>query len=304
MKSFYGQMNQGREPDRAGRWTSHRQEIQHLIKSSLGELGPRDELIILGAGNCDDFDLNDLANRFHAVILADIDYSSMQNAVKQLEPQLQQRIKCLDSLDFTGLDQIDFYDRFQGLLDHQAPAIQLVAFLQEIAIAVVQKPILAQFTKRYAAVISSAVHTQLFYLHALTVFAIYAKSYIKNDVKQIVDAIADLRDFLLHQYNKLIFSLVRPNGVVIMWTDIVLLDEQTEFFRETIYALSNEMERAQFMLRLMGSYGIDSAVLALQDMHDKMAVDGKLLRSWIWPFSAEKQFITVGISGQARAQQD
>jgi hypothetical protein len=299
MKAFYGQMNQGREPDRTGRWMTHRQEIQHLIKSSVGDPRPKDELIILGAGNCDDFDLNDLASRFHAVILADIDYSSMQNAVKQLDSQLQQQVKCLDSLDFTGLDQIDFYDRFQGLLDQQASAEQLISFLQESAIEVAQKPILVKLTKRYAAVISSAVHTQLFYLHALTVFAIYAKSYKKNDVKQIVDAIAELRDFLLRQYNRLIFSLVRPNGVVIMWTDIVLLDEQTEFFKETIYGLSNELERAQFMLRLMGNYGIDSAVLALQDMHDKMAVDGKLLRSWIWPFSAEKQFITVGISGRA-----
>jgi hypothetical protein len=300
MQSFYEQLNQGREPDRLDRWMTHRQEIKHLIQSSLGELRPKDELIILGAGNCDDFDLNDLAERFHAVILADIDYDSMQNAVKQLGSQLQQRIKCLDSFDFTGLDQIEFYDRFQSLLDHQAPAAELVAFFHEAAIEVAAKPVLAQLKNRYAAVISSSVHTQLFYLHALTVFAIYAERYAKNAVRQIVDAIAVLRDFLLRQYNDLLFSLVRSNGVVIMWTDIVLLDEQTQFIQETMYALSNEEERAQFMLRLMGSYGIDSAVLALQDMHDKMAVDGKLLRSWIWAFNAEKQFITVGISGRAK----
>ncbi|MEX2462082.1 MAG: hypothetical protein WD469_12455 [Paenibacillaceae bacterium] len=26
----------------------------------------------------------------------------------------------------------------------------------------------------------------------------------------------------------------------------------------------------------------------------------KLLRSWVWPFSTEKQFITAGISGRAK----
>jgi hypothetical protein len=301
MKSFYGQMNQGREPDRAGRWMSHRQEIKHLIECSLTSFQPKDEVIILGAGNCDDFDLYDLAERFHSIILADIDNDSMQTAISELDPKLQLSIKCLDSIDFTGLDQVNFYDRFQSLLDNQVPAVRLITFFQEIMIEVAQKPILAHLKKRYAAVISSAVHTQLFYLHALSVFAIYAKLYVKNDVKQIVESIAELRDFLLRQYNELIFSLASPIGVVIMWTDIVLLDTQTEFIQEMIYSLSNEAERAQFMLRIMGSYGIESAVLALQDMNDKMAVEGKLLRSWVWPFNAEKQFITVGISGRAKA---
>jgi hypothetical protein len=264
-------------------------------------LGPKDEVIILGAGNCDDFDLYDLAKRFHSITLADIDNDSMQAAIKELDPQLQLSIKCLDSLDFTGLDQVDFYTRFQSLLDNQVPAVRLITFFQEISREVAKKPVLVHLNKRYAAVISSAVHTQLFYLHALSVFAVHAKLYVKNDLKQIVEGIAELRDFLLRQYNEMIFSLARSNGVVIMWTDIVLLDAQTEFIKEMIYSLSNEAERAQFMLRIMGSYGIESAVLALQDMHDKMAMEGKLLRSWVWPFNAEKQFITVGISGQAKA---
>jgi hypothetical protein len=301
MKSFYGQMNQGREPDRSGRWFKHRQEIKHLIQSSLSKLGPKDEVIILGAGNCDDFDLYDLAKRFHSIILADIDTDSMQAAVKALDPVLQLSIKCLDSLDFTGLDQVDFYARFQSLLDNQTPAVRLITFFKEISKEVGLKPVLAHLKKRYAAVISSAVHTQLFYLHALTVFAIYAKLYTKNDVQQIVDGIAELRDFLLRQYDEMIFSLARPNGVIIMWTDIVLLDAQTEFIRDMLYSLKTDADRVQFMMRIMGSYGIESAVFALQDMHDRMAVDGKLLRSWVWPFNTEKQYITVGISGRAKA---
>jgi hypothetical protein len=304
MKAFFGQMNQGREPDRIGKWMSHRQEIKYLIENSLGEFHAKDEAIILGAGNCDDLDLDYLAARFNRVTLADIDNDSMQVSVNGLDPQLQLRIKCLDSLDFTGLDQIDFYARFQNLLDQQASAAQLAAFLQEASAEVVKKPVLAQYKKRYTAVISSAVHTQLFYLHALSMFAIYAKLYVKNDVKRIVEGIAALRDIILRQYNEMLFALARSDGAVVMWTDIILLDTQTEFIKESIYALSNEEKRAQFMLRLMGSYGIDSAVLALQDMHDKMAVEGKLLRSWVWPFSAEKQFITVGISGRAKVKQD
>jgi hypothetical protein len=301
MKSFYGQLNQGRELDRAGRWMSHRQEIKRLIESSLGQLGPKDELIILGAGNCDDFDLYNLAERFHSIILADIDNDSMQTAIRELDPQLQLSIKCLDSVDFTGLDKVNFYARFQSLLDNQAPAVRLITFFQEISKEVAKKPVLTHLYKRFAAVISSAVHTQLFYLHALSVFAVSSKFYVKDDVKQIVEGIAELRDILLRQYNEMLFSLVRSNGVIIMWTDIVLLDAQTEFIKEMIYFLSNEVERAHFMLRIMVSYGIESAVLALQDMHDKMAVEGKLLRSWVWPFNAEKQFITVGISGRAKA---
>lgn len=301
MKQFYRQMNQGREPDRSDRWMSHRQEIQYLINSSLPASQPKDELIILGAGNCDDIDLDELAGRFHSIILADIDNESMQEAMVALDPKLQPRIKCLDSLDFTGLDKINFYNRFQSLLDQQAPAAKLISFFHESTLELANKPVLAHLKKRYAAVLSSAVHTQLFYPHALSVFAIYAKLYVKNDITQIVEGIAAMRDCLLLQYNEWLFSLARTNGVVIMWTDIVQLDDQTAFIKEMIYSLSNETERVQYVARIMGSYGIESAVLALQDMNERMAVDGRLLRSWVWSFNSEKQFITLGMSGRARA---
>jgi hypothetical protein len=300
MKSFYGQMNQGREADRIGKWMSHRQEIKFLIEQSLGNLNGKDEIIILGAGNCDDLDLPYLADKFHTVALADIDNDSMQTAVSGIDPSLHPKIKLLDSLDFTGLDQIDFYSRFQNLLEHQTPALQLVAFLEEASIEVTKKPVLAHLKRRYTAVVSSAVHTQLFYLHALSLFAILANLYEKNDVKLIVEAIAALTDFLIRQYNDMLFSLAKSNGVVIIWTDIILLDAQTDFIKEKLYSLLNEKDRAEFMLRLMGSYGIESAVLALQDLNDKMAQEGKLLRSWLWPFNAEKQFMAVGIAGRAR----
>jgi hypothetical protein len=301
MKSFYGQMNQGREADRIGKWMSHRQEIKFLIEQSMGEINAKDEIIILGAGNCDDLDLPYLADKFHTITLADIDNDSMQAAVSGLDPSLQPQIKLLDSLDFTGLDQLIFYSRFQSLLENQAPASQLIAFLEEISLEAGKKPVLAHLKKRYAAVISSAVHTQLFYVHALSDFAVYANLYEKQEIQLIVDAIAGLRDFLIRQYNGMLFSLAKLNGAVIVWTDIILLDAQTNFINETLYALPDEKERAEYMLRLMGSYGIESAVLALQDLNDKMAVEKKLLRSWLWPFNAEKQFMTVGIAGRAKA---
>jgi hypothetical protein len=300
MKAFYGQMNQEREPDRTGKWMNHRQEISHLINQSIGQLPLKDEVIILGAGNCDDLDLPYLVSRFHSVSLADIDGEAMRTALSGLDPSLHTKINLIDSVDFTGLDQIGFYARFQSLLDNHSSAAQIVSLLKEAANEVNKKPVFAQLRMRFDVVISSAVHTQLFYLHALSLFAVFAKLYVKADVKLIVDGIADLRDFLLAQYNAMLCSLVRSDGVIIMYTDIILLDQQTNFFAETMYSLVNEAERAQYMLRLMGSYGIESAVFSLQDLNEKLASQHKLLRSWIWPFNLEKQFITVGIAGRLK----
>jgi hypothetical protein len=300
MKSFYGQMNQGREPDRTGKWMNHRQEIRDLIDQSIGQLPSIGEVIVLGAGNCDDLDLPYLVSRFQSVSLADIDGDAMRTALSGLDPSLHTKIKLIDSLDFTGLDQIGFYERFQSLLDNHSSAAQIISLLKEAANEVHKAPVFAQLHKRFNVVISSAVHTQLFYLHALSLFAVFAKLYVKADVKLIVDGIADLRDFLLAQFNAMLCAMVRSNGVIIVYTDIILLDQQTNFVTETMYSLINEAERAQYMLRLIGSYGIESAVFALQDLNERLAADHKLLRSWIWPFNAEKQFITVGIAGHLK----
>ncbi|MDB5052338.1 MAG: hypothetical protein JWM44_388 [Bacilli bacterium] len=300
MKSFYGQMNQVRELDRLGNWSYHRQDIKRLIEQSLGKHLPGDEAIIFGAGNCDDLDLPYLANRFKSVTLADIDGEAVHKALESLDFSLQSHFKVLDSLDFTQLDQIAFYESFQSLLENQMPAERIIDFLQQAAQEVGKQPFLAQLHKKFAAVLSSAVHTQLFYLHALSQFAVYAKWYGKEDIQQIVNEIANIRDILLRNYNDHLLSLAKSNGSIIIWTDMILLDSQTNFIMKTMVSLATETERAYYMLRMMASYGIESAVLAVQDLNEKLAPEGKLLRSWIWPFNAEKQFVTVGISGRVK----
>jgi len=301
MKTFFGQLNQEREAGRCGKWMSHRQEINRMIEQAAAVSASGDEVIIMGAGNCDDLDLPYLASRFVSVTLADIDEDAMKTAVARLEPLLQKKMRIVDSFDFTQLDQIDFYARFQSLLDNQMPSVRMISFLREISSEIGGEMALNRLKGRYSVVISSAVHTQLFYLHTLSLFAVYAKLYAKTEIKQIVEGIAQLRDVLLRKYNDMLFSLAKSKGTLVVWTDMVLLDKQTDFIWETMYSLANEAERAKYMLRLMVNYGIEAAVFAIQDIDQRLSSEGKLLRSWLWPFNDEKQFITVGIAGQVKA---
>jgi len=300
MKSFFKQMNQVRENGRSSRWENHRDEISKLIEQASGVDCVGKEAIILGAGNCDDLDLPNLTKRFAAITLADIDEDAVKHAVEQLDPLLQKKMKIMNSFDFTLLDQVDFYDRFQSLLDNQVPAIRIVSFFKEITLEVKRKTALTQLKGRYAAVISSAVHTQLFYLHTLSLFAVYAKLYTQSEIKQMMDGVAELRNFLLQKYNELLISLAGRDGTIIVWTDMILLEQQNRFIWDTMYALANEAERIKYMMRLMINYGIEAAVFSIQDMDRRLWGNGKILRSWLWPFNDEKQFITVGIAGRAK----
>jgi hypothetical protein len=65
---------------------------------------PSDRLMILGAGNCNDVELSDLAKRFSQVYLVDIDPKAARSAVdRQVPEEGRSRIVVSPSTDVTGV---------------------------------------------------------------------------------------------------------------------------------------------------------------------------------------------------------
>lgn len=283
---------------RAQYWATHRQEIHSLLHSAYPTASSSEEAIILGAGSCDDLDLNALANQFAAITLVDIEGESARKIVQTLDTKSAAKYKIIDAIDLTKLDQIGFHAKFQSLLENVAPAEKICDFLQKSAVEVKFKPLLMLTKKTYSVVISSAVHTQLFYVHALSLFAIHAQLYLKQDVNRIVVALVGLRDQLIEAYNQLLLSLVKPNGVVIAWTEIIKLDQDTDFIANTIYTLPNEEERARYVFNLMGAYGMEAATMGLKDLHGKLVGNEVIFRSWLWSYDHEKNYLVVGMTGK------
>jgi hypothetical protein len=92
-----------------GHWeyfASHRVEIQKLVLPDVTALAPSPRLCVLGAGNCNDIDLNELAASFSEVHLVDIDRAAMEDAVRRQAVTQPARIRLHGGVDLTGIADV------------------------------------------------------------------------------------------------------------------------------------------------------------------------------------------------------
>jgi len=80
----------------------HRQRVMHLLKRVAREKAGR--LCVLGAGNCNDLQLDELLIAFELIVLVDIDQAAVKSAVAHSIPETQRdRIHVADSTDVSGV---------------------------------------------------------------------------------------------------------------------------------------------------------------------------------------------------------
>src|SRR4051812_17466926 len=79
------------------RYTSHRQQVTNLLREHAGA-----ELMILGAGNCNDVDLAELATDDRRIHLVDIDQTSVKNARQRLPAAVASSVVLHAPVDVSG----------------------------------------------------------------------------------------------------------------------------------------------------------------------------------------------------------
>jgi hypothetical protein len=296
MIEFYLQLNKEKDSSRWLKWLNHRTEISNLVSKTLTYVDNRENVIIFGAGNCDDLNLSYFTDQFRYVWLADVDLLSMNEALKNLESSLISHLQLVPT-DFTKLDQIDFYDRFKIMLTEKANVEQVILFLKHSGQQIAQIELLPHLKSSFQVVISSAVYTQLFYIQALSMFAEHIKNYNKEEIADIISALLELRTQIITEYNDLLISLLAPSGRIIVWTDVSKIDSNGAF-NETIYALPTESERLKYIMSEVKDNGREDALYGLEDMQKRFRTENRMFQHWIWPYSEKNHCITFGISGR------
>ncbi|NYE57992.1 hypothetical protein [Carboxydothermus ferrireducens] len=166
--------------------------------------------IILGAGNCNDIDLNELSKTFDQTFLLDIDVTAMELGLQRQKPIYPEKIKILE-FDLTGiLANIQLVIRDTSL-DTLLNALK----------AVNDNPKLPEgFEQSFDLVVSAGVITQIIY--PLKAADFMAGFYSIHDLLEF------LRDRLFRQHLKLISRLLKDDGRAIFTVDHPLHDYPPE----------------------------------------------------------------------------
>ena len=193
------QLQSSRNAETVNGWNcfaAHRQRVtQLLLDAAAGRAG---ELCVLGAGNCNDLDLNRLADSFTHIDLVDIDASAIAAGIGR-QAAAPSHVTVRAPIDVTGV---------ANHLSAWTPELPAPAEQVDACIADAERAALPLKAGGYTVAASICLLSQLIELIALTLGPGHAR---------FLDLITSIRREHLRQ----LINLAMPGGTAVLITDIV-----------------------------------------------------------------------------------
>ncbi|MGE7603013.1 hypothetical protein ACQKL5_10950 [Peribacillus sp. NPDC097675] len=290
MEAFQRKLNHNRDEYRRNMWAKHREQVTELFNTALSKQASVDKIGIIGAGNCDDLDLDHLATKCNLIYLFDIDKESMINGIKNFSESTQCKIQLVEC-DVSGLEKVNFEQILTSMLMNGERTENIVEFLKKTngQLSEIIHNEFAEYIGSFDIFATSAIYTQLFYNWALDTLENNNHHYEQMDLIRIKDGFLDVRDQIVLNLQELSFKCCTPKGFYITWSDILQMKPE---YIQTI----NQGINAIFSLASNVGYG--AALLAIQDYMGKVNRREFSLRHWVWDFHEDKQYLTIGLVGK------
>ncbi len=179
-------------------WAEYRKCLTDVIIDRTKEASPK-SIAIVGAGRCNDIDLERLTSYADQVYLLDVDADAMQEAVNSLDEQKRCKVEC-KTLSLTGITEEDMDTFCDGMLDYVRSAgrslttdsfrAELMCRLDEMLEQVADQDVdtLSRALPDADILVCCGVHSQLF-----TTLSFFIRSLIHSleDVLPGVEALAE-----------------------------------------------------------------------------------------------------------------
>jgi len=246
-------------------FASHR---ARLTAMALGE-SPHGRICILGAGNCADLDLEEVAKSYEEVHLVDIDGAALGRALSACPAELAQRIQVHPGVDLSGLEEnLDRWGRMQVTPE------ELMAYPAETA-----KRIRLLLGRTFDRVLSACLLSQL---HLLTRRVLSEQHPLFSAVTFCLN-LAHLRTLL---------ELTHPQGRALLATDVTsneivsLSDEDCKHPLEYLGVVLSQQDVFQAVdPRVLAAILADDPLLAgcaqISAPHD----------AWLWQNGPDRRFL-------------
>lgn len=289
MDDFQYNMNKSRGSSRWALWSNHRVAVKGLFEEIHSLKGKVNRIGIIGAGNCDDLDLEYISTICNEIYLFDVDLISMKQASHKYSKEISEKLR-LVPIDITTLDKTSFYEDFINLLSNKSKPEKIIDFLIKIGNELkVHGDKIKEFYNTCDIVASSAIYTQLIYNWGMCKLFEYRINYTEKDRVTIIEnGLIHLRNKLVVFYNEIIQHFCTSTGAMIAWADMF------EVYPEDYIRLK---ERGlQEISDLISVKGYPASIIGVKDLNSQLKPN-YLNRTWIWDFDESKSYLCMGLSG-------
>lgn len=263
-------------------WKPYRKRLTSFIFECIKNQ-KNQSLIILGAGNLDDIDLDLFSHLFDTITLTDVDMKALEHA-KHKYKKIAHKIE-LKEIEYTGLKDSDHWNNFinKMLLYNSKLEIKqyFLTLIREI------KNYKFTCTSRYDVVIITPIYTQLLLQQLLKDISILQSlNYPKHLLNYIQRQVLDIMPIVIQTFNKNIDLLLNKKAILCVISDIFETNISSDFYAEVKPLLNNPIKINDFHLNYIKTYGIGAGDFGLDVFKSSKSI--KKSQWFEWPFDKDK----------------
>lgn len=283
LREFNKQLNSS-DKNRFYFWESYRRLLTDFIIDNIkSNLDPVENVLIIGAGNCDDIDLFRLAKIVKNITLSDIDKSALNNVYKKFN--IDKKNIEVKEIDYTGLDQNYEWNNLIDIILKDFSQKTITELFKNITYVSVNNKL--SFNQEYDCVIVSPIYTQLLYPQiSANVNLLRKLNYPESSINLIINTFLNFIPQIINNFNKNISSLLKQKGLAIIISDIFETTKTSKSYQEIIKIIDDLPSIEKYHYDYQKKYGIGLGDYGLSNIEEYLNI---IKFKWFeWPFSIDK----------------
>jgi hypothetical protein len=259
---------------------AHRARVTALGAAAVPS-GGGGSLAVLGAGNCNDLDLDALTTQFSEVHLVDLDAEALERARARQLPAVAAKLVLHAPVDLSGA-----FARLGGYRHKPATPVELANLPQ----ASVEK-VVASLPRTFDVVMSTCFLSQLMQSAAVSL----GDDHPQLHILACALALAHLRS---------IVRLLRPGGTGHIVTDTVTTETYplVELWgQRTPLALLDHLEMTNNVFSGTGPSFLRRILATDKQVAPQLAGSTRLIEPWLWQFTEDRTYLVYALSFQRAA---
>ncbi|KNZ68179.1 hypothetical protein Tfer_3286 [Thermincola ferriacetica] len=291
LEDIFSKVNASKTKEQVSNWSDSINACNDWLRKTI-ELSPeRDNALIIGVGQADDFSLPLIVDEFKNVYLLDIDSKALDVAYCKLDISRRQKVK-LVPCDITGLSEriVELYNIMNDGTSPDKIKRKFELFRDQLPKRF--KPVNFNIPG-CSWIFSNCITTQFL---SPVIMQINPNDQEQSEIYKIATHISHR---ILAPYLRLIETMLKRKGILAYSTDVFKIDSDTKNIIERTSGLSikslakNPLQIVKLTEKLTICIAGWNAVKACSQYKiDRLQVKG-LFDSWLWNFDDKKQYIVL-----------
>ena len=261
---------------------SMKKTVDLVIQYALRSLQQKENVLVIGAGKCQDFSLSIFLREFDNVVLTDIDVESLKKCVNQ-------RSATVKRVEYTGFEEHQFFDDFKERIVNARDFDKIDQIIEHKMKPILEYEFLQEDFGKYDLVYVSPIYTQLVYNQVLREVSVLREhGFPEHLLKYIENKMLDEMIGIINRFNSNVMKLLHAKGRLLVLSDVFELNVGSDFHLRVANSIRNKSVMDEIYDRYQQKYGMGLGDYGLFNLNEQMITEHS--RWLLWPFTTEREF--------------